>query len=138
MCGDQGISSHDTGQMTIRGAEVAFCGSRAGGIADINDCVTSYSSVLLHNNRKSVLTLRGGKHDIDGMVIVAPNANALPKPSDKISVKNSFVVNADFEQISASADASPDQVKDLIEAARQAKPLLATVPYPGVPISQNP
>jgi hypothetical protein len=62
----------------------------------------------------------------------------LPKPSDKISVKNSFVVNADFEQISASADASPDKVKGLIEAARQAKPLLATVPYPGVPISQHP
>jgi hypothetical protein len=79
MCGDQGISSHDSGQMTIRDAEVAFCGSRAGGIADINDCVTSYSNVLLHNNRKPVLTLRGGKHEIDGMVIVAPNANALPR-----------------------------------------------------------
>ena len=138
MCGDQGISSHDSGQMTIRDAEVAFCGSRAGGIADINDCVTSYSNVLLHNNRKPVLTLRGGKHEIDGMVIVAPNANALPKPSDKISVKNCIVVNADFEQISASSDAEQEKVKGLIEAARQAKPLLDTVPYPGVPLSQNP
>ncbi|MCX6972620.1 MAG: hypothetical protein NTV93_21055 [Verrucomicrobia bacterium] len=138
MCGDQGISSHDTGQMTVRGAEIAFCGSRAGGIADINQCTTSYSNVLMHHNRKGVLTLRGGHHEIDGMAIIGNSPGALPKSTDKISVKNCVILNDSLSEIACSAETDREEVKGLIESARQTKALLDTVPYPGVPVLRKP
>jgi len=82
--GDQGISSHDRCAVEVRGAEVAFNGSANGAIDDVNDSVTSYRDVRVHQNRGPGLMLDGARHVLDHVVSYGNGGRNLPKASDKI------------------------------------------------------
>jgi hypothetical protein len=62
--GDEGISAHDTVEMTVRRAEVAWNGSASGGIADVNQCVTSYEECLVHDNAGAAFYFSGKSHSV--------------------------------------------------------------------------
>jgi hypothetical protein len=62
--GDEGISAHDTVEMTVRRAEVAWNGSAAGGIADVNQCVTSYEECVVHDNAGAAFYFSGKSHAV--------------------------------------------------------------------------
>lgn len=64
--GDEGISAHDTVEMTVRRAEVAWNGSVAGGIADVNQCVTSYEDCVVHDNVGAAFYFSGKSHAVSG------------------------------------------------------------------------
>ncbi len=62
--GDEGISAHDTVEMTVRRAEVAWNGSASGGIADVNQCVTSYEECVVHDNAGAAFHFSGKNHSV--------------------------------------------------------------------------
>jgi|GEM_PF-1391045 len=138
LCGDQGISSHSETEMIIRGAEVAFCGSRAGGIADIGNSHTSYTNVILHHNRKPGVHLRGARHEIDGMVIFANGPAKVPAPAANLTVRQCVALDDAMEIADSSADTGPDKLTDLIDAAREAQSKAGRIPYPGIERSLMP
>lgn len=132
MCGDQGISSHGTVQVSVDGAEVAFCGSRAGGIADVGECVTDYQNILLHNNRVGGTHLQGAKHSVDGLVVFKNRNDNLPAPGPTVNVTNAAALDGEFQIKKSSGGTDPQALAGLIAKAREATPLLDQVPYPGV------
>ncbi len=60
--GDEGISAHDEVEMKVRRAEIAWNGSTAGGVADVNQCVTSYENCVLHDNAGAAFHFSGKTH----------------------------------------------------------------------------
>jgi hypothetical protein len=60
--GDEGISAHDEVEMSVRRAEVAWNGSTAGGVADVNQCVTAYENCILHDNAGAAFHFSGKSH----------------------------------------------------------------------------
>lgn len=67
--GDEGISAHDDVQMEVVGAEVAWNGSVAGGIADVNRCVTSYRDCKVHDNLGAAFFFSGKSHRVTNCTI---------------------------------------------------------------------
>lgn len=61
---DEGISAHETTEMTVVGAEVAWNGSAAGGVADVNDAVTSYEDCIVHDNAGAAFYFSGKSHRV--------------------------------------------------------------------------
>ena len=61
---DEGISAHETVEMEVVGAEVAWNGSAAGGVADVNDSVTSYRDCLVHDNAGAAFYFSGSSHSV--------------------------------------------------------------------------
>jgi hypothetical protein len=61
---DEGISAHDTVEMTVHRAEVAWNGSVSGGIADVNQCVTSYENCVVHDNTGAAFFFSGRSHSV--------------------------------------------------------------------------
>jgi hypothetical protein len=66
---DEGISAHDDVQMDVIDAEIAWNGSVAGGVADVNRCVTTYRNCLLHDNAGAAFYLAGKAHTVTDTVI---------------------------------------------------------------------
>ena len=66
---DEGISAHDDVQMDVVGAEVAWNGSAAGGIADVNNCVTTYRNCFVHGNLGAAFYFSGKSHRVTDCVI---------------------------------------------------------------------
>ena len=66
---DEGISAHETVEMEFVGAEVAWNGSAAGGIADVNDCVTSYRNCRVHDNAGAAFYFSGRSHAVADTLI---------------------------------------------------------------------
>jgi hypothetical protein len=66
---DEGISAHETVEMVVVGAEVAFNGSAAGGVADVNDCVTSYKDCVVHDNVGAAFFFSGKSHKVTDTLI---------------------------------------------------------------------
>jgi hypothetical protein len=66
---DEGISAHDDVEMEVIGAEVAWNGSSAGGIADVNRCVTSYRNLRVHDNLGAAFYFSGRAHSVTDSVI---------------------------------------------------------------------
>ena len=62
--GDEGISAHETVQMDVFDSEIAWNGSNAGGVADVNDCVTTYTNCEVHHNLGAGFFLEGKSHRI--------------------------------------------------------------------------
>lgn len=85
--GDQGISSHDTCEVEVRDSEVAFNGSQSGGIVDIGRSVTHYVNVSVHHNRFHAFDLQGARHTLSGIRSYGNLGYNLPKPLDKILMK---------------------------------------------------
>lgn len=66
---DEGISAHDDVQMDVIGAEVAWNGSAAGGIADVNQCVTTYRNCIVNDNLAAAFHFSGKSHRVTDCVI---------------------------------------------------------------------
>jgi hypothetical protein len=64
--GDEGISAHDEVEMKVRRAEVAWNGSTAGGVADVNQCVTTYEDCVIHDNAGAAFHFSGKRHAATG------------------------------------------------------------------------
>lgn len=67
--GDEGISAHETVQMDVANAEIAWNGSSAGGVADVNECITSYANCEVHHNVGAAFFLGGKSHRVTNCVI---------------------------------------------------------------------
>lgn len=67
--GDEGISAHETVQMDVVDAEIAWNGSSAGGVADVNDSVTTYTNCEVHHNLAAAFSFAGKSHRVANTVI---------------------------------------------------------------------
>lgn len=67
--GDEGISAHETVQMDVVDSEIAWNGSSAGGVADVNDSVTTYTNCVLHHNPGGAFLFDGKHHRVTNCVI---------------------------------------------------------------------
>lgn len=67
---DEGISAHETTEMEVIGAEVAWNGSAAGGVADVNESVTTYRDCIVHDNAGAAFFFSGKKHAVYDTLIV--------------------------------------------------------------------
>jgi hypothetical protein len=61
---DEGISAHDDVEMEVDGAEVAWNGSSAGGVADVNRCTTRYRNCRVHDNLAAGFHFSGKSHQV--------------------------------------------------------------------------
>jgi hypothetical protein len=66
---DEGISAHDDVEMEVVGAEIAWNGSAAGGVADVNRCVTSYRNCTIHDNLGAAFYFSGKSHTVTDTMI---------------------------------------------------------------------
>ncbi len=66
---DEGISAHDDVQMDVVDAEVAWNGSSAGGVADVNRCTTSYRDCRIHDNVGAAFHFTGKSHKVSDTLI---------------------------------------------------------------------
>lgn len=66
---DEGISAHDDVEMQVDGAEIAWNGSSAGGVADVNHCTTSYRNCKVHDNLTAAFHFTGKSHTVTDTVI---------------------------------------------------------------------
>lgn len=66
---DEGISAHETVQMDVDGAEIAWNGSFDGGVADVNRSVTTYTNCSVHDNVGAGFKLLGKSHSVTDTVI---------------------------------------------------------------------
>jgi hypothetical protein len=67
--GDEGISAHETVQMDVFDSEIAWNGSAAGGVADVNDSVTSYTRCEVHHNLGAAFFFDGKHHRVTDCLI---------------------------------------------------------------------
>lgn len=67
--GDEGISAHETVEMDVVNAEIAWNGSSAGGVADVNDSVTSYTKCEVHHNLGAAFFFDGKAHRVTDCLI---------------------------------------------------------------------
>lgn len=61
---DEGISAHDDVQMDVVGAEIAWNGSAAGGVADVNRTTTAYRYCTVHDNLSAGFYFGGRAHRV--------------------------------------------------------------------------
>lgn len=66
---DEGISAHGEVEMSVDGAEVAWNGSLAGGVADVGQSVTSYRNCVVHDNQGAAFYFSGKEHDVSDSLI---------------------------------------------------------------------
>ncbi|MGC3967372.1 MAG: hypothetical protein QM775_08385 [Pirellulales bacterium] len=50
--------------MDVDGAEIAWNGSAAGGVADVDRCLTTYTRVTAHDNLGAAFYLSGNVHHV--------------------------------------------------------------------------
>lgn len=67
--GDEGISAHETVQMDVFDSEIAWNGSVDGGVADVNDSITTYTRCELHHNVNAAFLFDGKSHRVTNCVI---------------------------------------------------------------------
>ena len=67
--GDEGISAHETVQMDVVNAEIAWNGSSAGGVADVGDSITTYTNCEVHHNLGAAFFFDGKQHRVTNCVI---------------------------------------------------------------------
>ena len=67
--GDEGISAHETVQMDVADSEIAWNGSSAGGVADVNDSITTYTNCELHHNLGAAFSFAGKSHRVTRCLI---------------------------------------------------------------------
>ena len=66
---DEGISAHGTVQMEVIDAEVAWNGSNAGGVADVDKSVTTYRQCKVHDNVGAAFYFSGRSHRVEDSLI---------------------------------------------------------------------
>lgn len=89
---DEGISAHETAEMEVIGAEVAWNGSAAGGVADVNESVTSYRDCIVHNNAGAAFYFAGKSHRVmDSRIFDEEKDFAVQKETDFAESGNRIV-----------------------------------------------
>jgi hypothetical protein len=79
---DEGISAHDDTELTVDGAEIAWNGSAAGGVADVNACTSSYSHCQVYNNLGAAFFFSGKAHRVvDTLIYNQSRDFAISAPS---------------------------------------------------------
>lgn len=68
-CADEGISAHEATEMEVYDSEIAWNGSAAGGVADVNDSITSYINCTVHDNAGAAFYFAGKKHIVENVTI---------------------------------------------------------------------
>ena len=63
-CADEGISAHETTEMEVFDSEIAWNGSVAGGVTDVNDAVTAYRNCIVHDNAGAAFSFTGKSHRV--------------------------------------------------------------------------
>lgn len=66
---DEGISAHDDVQMDVVDSEFAWNGSIAGGVADVNRCITTYKNCQVHDNVGVAFHFTGKSHKVSDILI---------------------------------------------------------------------
>lgn len=66
---DEGISAHDDVQMDVVHAEIAWNGSAAGGVADVNRTRTAYRYCTVHDNLAAAFYFSGQGHRVSDTLI---------------------------------------------------------------------
>ena len=66
---DEGISAHETVQMDVDGAEIAWNGSSDGGVADVGKSITTYKNCRVHDNAGAAFKFTGQSHSVTDTVI---------------------------------------------------------------------
>jgi hypothetical protein len=66
---DEGISAHDDVEMEVVDSEIAWNGSVAGGVADVNRSVTSYRNCRVHDNVGPAFRFTGKSHAVTDTLI---------------------------------------------------------------------
>ncbi len=66
---DEGISAHETVQMDVDGAEIAWNGSSDGGVADVNHSITTYKNCRVHDNAGAAFKFAGQAHSVTDSLI---------------------------------------------------------------------
>ncbi|MFT5128006.1 MAG: hypothetical protein ACI8W8_001614 [Rhodothermales bacterium] len=61
---DEGISAHETTEMAVIGAEIAWNGSVSGGVADVNASMTRYRDCIVHDNAGAGFYFSGKSHHV--------------------------------------------------------------------------
>lgn len=67
--GDEGISAHGEVELTVVDSEIAFNGSAAGGVADVDKSVTRYERCRVHDNLGAAFYFSGKAHTVVDTVI---------------------------------------------------------------------
>ncbi|MCM8542731.1 MAG: right-handed parallel beta-helix repeat-containing protein [Lentisphaeraceae bacterium] len=67
--GDEGISAHEDIDLKVFNSIIAFNGSSAGGIADINQSTSYYSNCLIINNYANAFYFSGKEHSVENCLI---------------------------------------------------------------------
>ena len=89
--GDEGISAHETVQMDVVDSEIAWNGSAVGGVADVNDSVTTYTNCVLHHNVNAAFLFDGKKHRVTNCTIHHQDKDIVIRSPDVV-VEQSGVV----------------------------------------------
>jgi len=66
---DEGISAHEATEMEVVGAEIAWNGSAAGGVADVNESNTIYRNCVVHDNAGAAFYFAGKSHEVTDTLI---------------------------------------------------------------------
>ncbi|MES2596204.1 MAG: right-handed parallel beta-helix repeat-containing protein [Verrucomicrobiota bacterium] len=89
--GDEGISAHETVQMDVVDSEIAWNGSVSGGVADVNDSITTYTNCVLHHNVNAAFLFDGKKHRVTNCTIHHQDKDIVVRSPDVV-VEQSGVV----------------------------------------------
>lgn len=112
--GDEGISAHDQCEVEIIGAEVAYNGSVAGGIADVNQSVTVYRNCLVYRNRAAFHFDAAGRHEVRDSVVFG-NGRELPvKVVENVTFENVVALPVGVPPDPAKY---PENLRGLVERA---------------------
>lgn len=82
---DEGISAHETTEMEVVGAEVAWNGSVAGGVADVNESVTSYRDCVVHDNAGAGFFFSGKSHRVTDTLIYNQSREFTVRPGTEFT-----------------------------------------------------
>jgi len=86
--GDEGISAHETVQMDVFDSEIAWNGSASGGVADVNDSVTTYTNCTLHHNVNAAFMFDGKFHRVTNCVIHHQDQDIVVRGKDVVVEKS--------------------------------------------------
>ncbi len=88
-CADEGISAHETTDMEVIDSEIAWNGSSSGGVADVNDAVTTYRNCIVHDNAGAGFSFSGKSHRVyDSLIYNEERAFQVSKEVDFEEKKN--------------------------------------------------
>lgn len=81
---DEGISAHGEVEMTVVDSEIAFNGSAAGGVADVDKSATRYERCRVHDNLGAAFHFSGREHTVVDTTIERQARDFSIAPTSKV------------------------------------------------------